>query len=255
MTRFETICGHTLYIPALKSDCVVVDLGANHGGFTRAMSSRFGGAYFLVEANPALALDLRARAGFPVWECAVADRDAAIDFHVAHNDEGSSILELPAASVYNCTLRETIAVRARTLKSLLDEMNIPRIDLVKMDIEGAEVAVLRSVPDADLKRMGQIAVEFHCDPSFGFGMRREVEDVVLRLQRLGFLCLDFSGGSRCDVLFLNRRLHRIPWLRGRLWESMNTPAPGGPRIWKALPRSWRRNAAPRSRPHPRWWPR
>jgi FkbM family methyltransferase len=219
---FEKIQGHTIYAPPLGSDSVVLDLGANRGEFAKQMSARYGGTYYLVEANPVLAEALRVEGRFPVWHCAVAATEGPIPFNIAQNDEGSSILNLPMESVYNCVLRETIEVQARKLESLLPEIGAPRIDLLKMDIEGAEVMVLRSLPGATLRAIGQITVEFHSAPMFGFDLRRDVEEVIRSLRRHGFLCLDFSW-SRRDVLFVNRAIHHIPQLQRVRWEFRRNP--------------------------------
>jgi FkbM family methyltransferase len=220
---FETIHTHTIYTPPLGADAVVLDLGAYRGEFAQEMSARYGGTYYLVEANPLLAEALRVEGRFPVWHCAVAETEGPLPFHIAHNDTGSSLLTLPRASVYNCVLRETVQVPTRRLESLLTDIRAPRIDLLKMDIEGAEVMVLRSLSRPILRAIGQITVEFHSDPVFGFDLHREVEEVIRSLQRQGFLCLDFSGRARLDVLFVNRAIHRIPRLQRVLWQWQTTP--------------------------------
>ena len=220
---FATIHTHTIYTPPLGADAVVLDLGAYRGEFAQEMSARYGGTYYLVEANPVLAEALRVEGNFPVWHYAVADTEGPIHFHIAYNDEGSSILNLPMESVYNCVLRETVQVQAKKLESLLTEIRAPRIDLLKMDIEGAEVMVLRSLSGSTLRAIGQITVEFHSDPVFGFDLRRDVEEVIRSLERQGFLCLDFSGRARLDVLFVNRAVHRIPWWQRGMWQWQTTP--------------------------------
>src|SRR5215813_1629046 len=96
---FETIHTHTIYAPPLDSDSVVLDLGAHCGEFAKKMSARYGGTYYLVEANPVLAEALRVEGSFPVWHCAVADTEGPIHFHIAHNDTGSSILNPGGAAV------------------------------------------------------------------------------------------------------------------------------------------------------------
>ena len=232
---FETIHTHTVYTPPLCADAVVLDLGAHRGEFAKEMSARYGGAYYLVEANPLLAEALRAEGRFPVWHCAVADTEGSIPFHIAHNEQGSSILNLPMESVYNCVLRETVLVHARKLESLLTEIPASRIDLLKMDIEGAEVMTLRSLSPATLRNIGQITVEFHSDPVFGFDLGRGVEEVIRSLQREGFLCLDFSRRARIDVLFVNRMIYRIPWLQSAMWQLQTAPPYWLSRIWRQLP--------------------
>lgn len=217
MHMFEEIQGHSIYAASAWSEPVIFDLGANRGEFSRQMSARHGGTYHLVEANPALAEALRIEGRFPVWHCALAAAEGRIRFNIAENDEGSSILPLPKESEYNCVFRESVEVQARTLESLLTEVRPARIDLVKMDIEGAEVPVLRSLSAATLRRIGQITVEFHSDPVFGFDLSREVEDVIRHMRRHGFVCMDFSGTTRRDVLFINvealgiSRRQRLRW--------------------------------------------
>jgi FkbM family methyltransferase len=236
--RFETIQGHSIYVPPLNSDSVVLDLGANRGEFAKQMSARFGGKYFLIEANPQLAEQLRAEDRFPVWHCAVADKEAVVDFHIATSDLGSSLLELPSRF-----FRETVVIRAKRLESLIAEIGARRIDLLKMDIEGAEVSVLRELPESTLRTIAQITVEFHSDLQWEFGIHREAEEVIRRLRRLGFLCLDFSSltltGNRCDVLFLNRRLLGIPRLQGLYWRTLTSPPHVATKIWRSLPDTWR----------------
>jgi hypothetical protein len=84
-----------------------VDLGPNHGEFALEMSRRFGGRYYLVEANPEPHNTLRSGTSFPELAYVVAPQDAPVRFSVAKNDKESSILLLPEMSVYDCTLART----------------------------------------------------------------------------------------------------------------------------------------------------
>ena len=55
---------------------------------------------------------------------------------------------------------ERATVRSRTVADLMDEHGLEDLDLLKLDIEGGEYAVIDSVLDAGLA-VRQIAVEFH----------------------------------------------------------------------------------------------
>jgi FkbM family methyltransferase len=215
---FERVRGHTFESSFLGPNPTIVDCGANKGNFSREMSERFGGKYLLVEANPVLFDALRTEGRFPLVHCALAAEDGSIAFNVANNDEGSSILTLPKESVIDCTLRQTVEVPAHRLERVLADAGITEIDLLKMDIEGAELQVFDALPEEMLRRIGQMTVEFHCDPLFGFGMAEHTARVIDRLRGLGFLCLDFSGRSRYDVLFINLQKHPIPWARRKKLE-------------------------------------
>ena len=90
------------------------------------------------------------------------------------------------------------------MSSLLQKHDIPRIDALKMDIEGAEIAVFRGMSDELLRSIKQITVEFH-DFIPEMNMEQDVLDVISRLESLGFACIVFSRHTHFDVLFLNTR--------------------------------------------------
>jgi len=53
----------------------------------------------------------------------------------------------------------------RTLSSVIDEEGIERIDLLKIDVEGAEQEVLAGIEPADWPRIRQISAEVHSQPA------------------------------------------------------------------------------------------
>lgn len=206
----------------LPREPVVLDLGANHGDFSRILRKRFGGTYRMYEPNPQLVAELSSCPGLSIEHCAVASSEGEVYLHVALNDEGSSLFPLPTVSEYDCVEVDSIIVPARSPDSILRSVGEPIIDLIKMDIEGSEVTALSQVDLAELARVRQITVEFHSAPQFGFDIEDDVAAVVARLCSANFECLDFSR-DRTDVLFLNRafspasdrrlRQYRL-WARG-----------------------------------------
>jgi len=148
------------------------------------------------------------------------------------------LLELPPENQWGVCLDRAIEVAGRSLDSLIAETGAPRIDLVKMDIEGAEVMVLQSVSSQTLARIGQMSVEFHSDPIFGFPIARATEDVIRSLERQGFLCLDFTHTRRVDLLCINLAIHSIPWHERWRWSLRTTPPSWLLGAWRALPVSW-----------------
>jgi FkbM family methyltransferase len=219
---------------------VFVDFGGNRGAFSQAVAGRFGlKPALIVEANPELARKLRENAGWTVENCAVSSRDGFLTFNIAANDEGSSILALPDQSSLGCTAVGAVTVQSRTLESLVAMLPAGPIDLLKMDIEGAEVEVLLTSPDAVLRRFSQITVEFHCDPVFGFGGRAEVERVIARMRSLGFECLWFDFTLR-DVLFVNHGQLGLSGLDRLRMRLVPAPPPILSKAWFALPAPVRR---------------
>ena len=239
---FQSVHGHTFCPTPLRANSIILDLGGNRGEFTDEMLRRFGGRYYVAEANPDLSAVLKQDNRFHTWDCAVAVADGVLPFNIAANDAGSSLLRLPEYSPFNCVLQKTVDVRARTLPSLIAELPPGRIDLIKMDIEGAEVDVLDKLPREILGRTGQITAEFHSDPVFGFELKVRVEGVIRRLRREGFMALDFSRGSRTDVLFVNRSMYGISWLASVRQEFRVCPSPWLRRAWQLIPQPAQRAA-------------
>jgi FkbM family methyltransferase len=54
-------------------------------------------------------------------------------------------------------------VVGKTLESILEECHVPKVDLLKMDIEGSEYEVLLSTSQTALARIRRIALEYHGD--------------------------------------------------------------------------------------------
>jgi len=199
---FEAFRGHTLLTRELRPAPRVIDVGANRGDFSNAVASRFGGEFLLVEANPALVAELRMTTGFEVLHNAVGTTSRTLSFNVAVNDEASRVAPLPLVSHEGAVLERRVTVEEIPLASVLTTAD-GDIDVLKLDIEGAELDVLEALSDDDLARVAQMTVEFHSHPSFGLGGGDRVEALLHRLRRAGFCAFDFSGGTRMDVLFLN----------------------------------------------------
>ena len=236
---FDSVRGHTIIGPLLGSAPTVLDLGANHGVFSKVMSERFGGTYYMAEANPALASALANEKPFHAWHCAVAAEEGTVEFHLATHDDCSSVLPLSGSGNGVALSSERVTVAARSLESLLVEMHASRVDLIKMDIEGMEAPVLMSLSTESLQKIGQITVEFHCDERFGLNIRSEVQQSIRYLRDNGFLFLNFSGTTLMDVLFVNRRLHGIPYWKGRVWELAGVRPPWLRTIRKFVPENLR----------------
>jgi FkbM family methyltransferase len=207
--RLDRIRQHTFAADWLAPGATVLDLGGNRGDFARAMVERHRCRCVVVEASPDLCATMPLVDGMRVINCAVAERSGSVAFHLAANSEASSLAPPPGGAV---AVRE---VPALDLPALAEREGLQRIDLLKMDIEGAELSVLRTVPEEFLARVAQLTVEFH---DFAGSPLGEIRAVVARLESLGFASVRFSGRDWSDVWFANRRLRPLPawrvaWLR------------------------------------------
>jgi FkbM family methyltransferase len=178
----------------LRPGMVVFDLGANIGQFTLLAAKRVapGGAVHAFEPAPSEHAKLRANValnGFAhvvASAVAVCDQKGEVQLHTAGSGLG----------IYNSLGKPlwgesgvTVAVPSTTLDDYVREAGVHRLDLIKMDVEGAELAVLRggaavfSGPEAPV-----VVCEFSDPAAAGFGhttrdLRRAFESFGYRIQR------------------------------------------------------------------------
>jgi len=130
----------------------------------------------LLEAN----LRSTGAANVTVLPYALGDCDGEATIHHAGHQAGHSLF--PELSGTANGGGETVPMRR--LETLLDELAIPRVDLLKLDCEGAEYPVLLGADDATLGRIERIRLEFH-DLGPGRGERSGAA-LAARLAAAGF---------------------------------------------------------------------
>ncbi len=200
------IAGHTFLPSLIGPTSVVLDVGASQGQFTQAMARKFGCKVYAVEPNPYLCADLKQLAipGVTVHGVALADTRCPRSFLLMDNSESSHFCTADNPS------ERAVQVEARTLEDLISEIPDIGIDLIKMDVEGAELDVLERVPARALERVRQLTVEFH---QFMYPESRvRIEAVKKRFYDSGFWVVDFSR-TNYDVLFVHPNVRPSPYIR------------------------------------------
>lgn len=205
----ENIRGHHLCTALLSAKSIVIDLGACEGEFAQMASERWGARVFAIEANPMIFQETYSDERVSKHNVAISDRTGVAKLYLAKNPEGNSLdVRHRDVSADSC-----IEVPCATLLDFMAANGIQKVDVLKVDIEGAEVALFRSLSDDDLRRFTQISVEFH-DFIDTLGIRREVATIKTRMKRLGFWCIVYRKPN-IDVLFLNQRAPGIQGWRIR----------------------------------------
>jgi hypothetical protein len=140
------------------------------------------------------------------FNLAISSANAPIKIYLAEHPECNSIK--PTFDVEHQT-QEVITVEGVTLDSFLSTNQLDSLDLLKIDIEGAEDELFKAVSDANLQRVKQITIEFH-DFLSGAIRTDAVLQIIHRLKGIGFYCLPFSymlaGMKHADVLFINTKM-------------------------------------------------
>ena len=195
----------------LRPGMSFVDVGANWGLFTLVAAHLVGqsGRIVALEPDPRILTKLKSNvernhlSQVQVVGMAAADRDTNLTL-AAHDHEGEnwgiSRLVEPGS-----TAQATFTVQARRLDSLLDECEVERVDLLKVDVEGAEDKVLSGM-EAGLtrQRYRHILLELHAQQLAE--RDRTMQDVADTLMAKGYrgLALDYSPAG-------GRRAYYHPW--------------------------------------------
>ena len=127
------------------ADPVVIDAGANVGFHTiRWLKWRGDLRLLAVEANPETAALLRENVmsnGFgprcDVQELALGDREGDVEFILSRDDAFSSLI-----SNQRVPEKRRLKVPMKTLDRLVQDARLDRLDLIKVDVEGAELMVV-----------------------------------------------------------------------------------------------------------------
>jgi FkbM family methyltransferase len=169
----------------------VVDCGANVGAFSLWIALKTNARIFAVEPNPrAYPLFERNLTVFKgrvrLLRAVVAGQQGNRILHDSGFAARSSIAAVASGS-------STVSVRAVTLEDIIKESGFPQIDLLKMDIEGAEEEVFASASPVTLGMVRTALIEFHpnmgCDPATVVaklelsGMKTGVEGTLIRAWR------------------------------------------------------------------------
>lgn len=196
--------GHHFYANLLNSNSIVVDLGSHLGEFSRETSNLFGCKCYAVEALPSLYSKIIETPLIKKFNYAISLTNEFVKFGVTDNPEYNHIDKWSVSNVI-----ETITVEGISLETFIQQQHIEAIDLLKVDIEGAEIDLFQSMDDDTISKIKQLTVEFH---DFAFPISKEVEAIKIRLKSLGFTCIVFSRQNNGDVLFINEKYCNLPKL-------------------------------------------
>jgi FkbM family methyltransferase len=131
----------------LRRDMTVVDVGAHHGLYTLLASKRVGwdGHVVSIEPSPRECarlekhLRLNRCSNVELMPCAAGEDPGEADLYLVDGfHDWCNSLRPPAAE----ESARTVRVQVRRLDDILSELEISKVDFVKLDVEGAELPVL-----------------------------------------------------------------------------------------------------------------
>jgi FkbM family methyltransferase len=176
----------------IKPGAIVLDCGANVGTFTRRALNRGAAKVVAIEINPELAEGLRrtfrkevGEGRVVVYPKGVWDKDAELDLR-----RDSVVLSRPEPPQ---------RLPVTTIDHIVSELQLPSVDFIKMDIEGAEKNALRGGQTTLAKFSPLMAISAEHLPDDMTSIPALVNELVPGRYRMAFGFCEF-----------NRPLHAVP---------------------------------------------
>ena len=133
-----------LFLAVCREGKVILDVGAHIGRYTLLCAGKVGisGRVIAVEPDPGnldiLCKNLRSNevSNVQVVRTAISDRDGVVELGIGEDTGTNSIVRQSKSA------RRYVKVQSTTIDSLLCDLRVEKVDLMKIDVEGAEKLVL-----------------------------------------------------------------------------------------------------------------
>jgi len=178
-----------LFFEKFNSNSVVVDAGC---GFLAEFSCSlindynlraFGIDPTLKHASLLAEVEAKNNGKFKHVPVAITKNNGKITFNETLDHESGSVLS-EHKNIQNDSIR-TYEVESMNLLTLIDHLHLKEVDLLKLDLEGAEFELLNSITAQDLLPFKQIFIEFHHLAVTGLS-KKDTYRIVKRIQSFGF---------------------------------------------------------------------
>ena len=186
----------------LRPGMTVTDVGANVGMLTRQFCRQVGkeGRVFAFEPDPLtfrfLEFNTRSFKNKELTQCAVSDNDQPAVLHLnLTSGAGNSLLNAD-----HCT--ESVPVNCISLDEFLKQRDNPKVDIIKIDVEGAELSVLRGMQQTMARLPGLKLIMEYCPKNLqasGVAPRAVFDE--LRAQRFNLQAIQPDGGLKAIERF------------------------------------------------------
>lgn len=181
----------------------IVDIGANRGYFSLFAAQNSPEAHiYAIEPfhetfdilNKNIALN-HFESRIQTFPFAVSPENGHSPFYIGEDLLDNSLLKIVSDKP------DTILVETRSLTSFMDSWHLTHIDMLKMNCEGSEYAILMNTPQSYLQRIQHIRLEYHTPKP-----ELTVDMLIVYLEKQGF---------RCILLKRYHALHGIAWFKNQ----------------------------------------
>ncbi|NHF61389.1 FkbM family methyltransferase [Flavobacteriaceae bacterium TP-CH-4] len=189
----------------LQRNAIVYSFGIGENiSFDRAIIANHQSHVFAFDPTPKSINWLKSQQlppNYRYFEYGIAAQSGLVDFYLPKNPNfvSGSLVDQD-----NVNKNEKVQVPMKSLGDIMSELGHTHIDVLKMDIEGAEYEVINNIMNSDVS-ITQILIEFH-DRFVKNGVRKS-KDAISLLKHRGFEIFAVSDNYE-EVSLVNTRLLR-----------------------------------------------
>jgi FkbM family methyltransferase len=182
---------------------VVLDCGASDGDFTREALRAGAKLVVSIEISPSSAECIRrnlaeeiAGGRVIVYPKGVWDKEDSMMLNVDDTNFAANSVVMSEGS-----LHPQVKVPLTTIDRLAAELNLPRVDFIKMDIEGAELPAMRGARNTIQRFKPRLAIATEHKPDDEYTIPAAARALRPDYQMECGPCVEANGRVRPDVLF------------------------------------------------------
>lgn len=182
---------------------IVLDCGASDGDFTREALNAGAAKVIAVELAPSTIECLRrnlaseiAADRVAIYPKGVWDKDDLLTLEVDDTNFAANSVVIRTGSMH-----PSVQVPLTTIDRIAAELHLPRVDFIKMDVEGAEAKALAGAREVLAKFKPRMAIAAEHNPDDDVNLPKTVRAIRPDYQVQCGQCLEAQGRIRADVLF------------------------------------------------------
>jgi FkbM family methyltransferase len=182
---------------------IVLDCGASDGDFTREALKAGAAKVVSVEISPSSAECIRRNFAdeietgrVVVYPKGVWDQEDRLTLMVDNANYAANTVALTSES-----LHPSIEVPLTTIDRLVAELGLPRVDFIKMDIEGAEVRAIAGAGETIRRYRPRLAIATEHKPDDETAIPAAVRKIQGNYRMKCGPCVENNGHIRPDVLY------------------------------------------------------
>lgn len=192
------------FIKVTKKDDFIFDIGANIGIYSLIASKKIGGSGRVYAFEPAPVaysslkknIELNNFNNIVVIQKGISDKSGEAIFNICDDDAYNSLGETPMKGI---SRKEIIEIES--IDEFVKRNNILKVDIIKIDTEGAEFLILKGAEET--LRIYKPKIFFEHNPYATVGFDNTPEDTLIFLKLLGYKLFEFDNDNLKEIIEIN----------------------------------------------------